>query len=109
MRLTPNYLVPHKLLTGYLFVDTLFDLQFVLYVKSTRRLARCHVGKLAIALIRYDPFQGDMAVVHDDVDRRTRPRGIPEQWCFEVINPSVELGPKLVIHWRKRQHLDVVA
>src|SRR5712692_6088487 len=49
-----------------------------------------------------------MAVVHDNVDRRTRPRGIPEQWCLEVIYSSVERGPKLVIHWRKRQHFDVI-
>ena len=62
--------MPPALLPRNLFLDSLFNLQFVFDIKDIRDLPRRNVREVAVALFGNDAFQSDMAVLHDDVERR---------------------------------------
>src|SRR3989442_339329 len=68
-----------RLFARNLFVGSFFNLKFVPYLKDIGYLAGRHVSEITVGLIGNNSFQCNAAVLDDDVDRRSRPRGIPEK------------------------------
>src|SRR5215510_1711056 len=91
-----------------LLLELLLNLQFILYFECAGHTSCRHICELAVTLIQHDPFQGDMTVLHDNVDWRNRLRTVSKERRIEAIDRAVKRDSQFVVHRRKRQHLNVV-
>ena len=84
-----------------------FGPEIVCYRESTRHPTGLHVGEIAVHLIRYDAFERDIAVLHDNVNWRHGLMSIPVQ-RRRAIDCAESREPNTIIEGRERQNMNFI-
>src|SRR5262245_20451130 len=75
------------------------DLRLVPHLKNSRHSSGVGVGELPIHGVIDKAFEGDTAILDDDMDRRPRECRIPKQRTVVIEDRTIHGGPSSIVTW----------
>src|ERR1043166_6915252 len=95
-----------KLVSAKIRFNLSFDLQFIRHREDSRNTVCAKVSHVAVRFVRHEAPQGDMTLLHDDVNRRDRTEPVSLQRSVSENRP-VLLQSDPVVEGGQRQHFDL--